>query len=501
MQAMVDSGSGRTFISKLAAQKSNLYIIPKSRTIPLADKKSVAKIIGEVVINVVINGHEHRGVVAEVIKDLCTDIIIGRDIQGKHRRVVLNFNGPRDELVIGAMPNENNSSSPTTASSTTTEISPPPKAKTSTSTSVKFGAMNVPPPPLFTNLSNNIKPIATKSRRQSPANLRFIKAEVSKLHKAGTIRPSVSPWRAQAFITKEDGAHKKRMVIDYSETINLFTELDAYPMPSVPKMVQDISQYKYFSTFDLKSAYHQVPIREEDRKYTAFEADGKLWEFTTVPFGVTNGVSAFQRTIDKVLEVEGVSDTFAFVDNVHVCGRTKEEHDRNVLAFKKVRDKYNITLNDEKTIECTTSLTTLGYVISNNVISPDSNRLKPLLEMPPPSNLKSQKRIVGMFAYYSKFIENFSQKIRSLNQNRIFPLPPPALEAFQLLKNNLKDAALKPVDPEGEFVIETDASDFCIAATLNQQGRPVAFFSRTLNQSEIGHHAVEKEAAAIVESI
>jgi len=298
MQAMVDSGSSGTFINKLAAQKSNLFIIPKSRTIPLADKRSVAKIIGEVVINVEINGHKHRGVVAEVIKDLCTDIIIGRDIQRKHRRVVLNFNGPKEDLVIGAIPNENTSPSipPTTAPLN------PPKTNISRAASVNSGTMRVPPPPLFTHLSNNIKPIATKSRRQSSANLRLIRAEVSKLHKAGTIRPSISPWRAQAFITKEDGAHKKRMVVDYSETINLFTELDAYPMPNAQKMVQDISQYKYFSTFDLKSAYHQIPIRKEDRKYTAFEADGKLWEFTTLPFSVTNGVSAFQRTINKVLE-------------------------------------------------------------------------------------------------------------------------------------------------------------------------------------------------------
>ena len=494
MQAMVDSGSSGTFINKSAAEKLNLFIMPKSKTIPLADKKSVAKIIGEVVINIDINGHEHRGVVAEVIKNLCTDIIIGRDIQRKHSRVILNFNGPREELVIGAMPTSNSSATSTQLQET--KISTP-----SASTMAGFGTINIPPPPLFTHLSSNIKPVATKSRRQSPANQRFIKAEVSKLYKAGIIRSSVSPWRAQAFITKEDGTHKKRMVVDYSETINLFTELDAYPMPSIPKMVQDMSQYKYFSTFDLKSAYHQIPIREEDCKYTAFEADGKLWEFTTVPFGVTNGVSAFQRTIDKVLESEGVSDTFAYVDNVHVCGRTKEEHDQNVITFKKVRDKHNITLNDEKTVECTTSLTTLGYTISNNIISPDLNRLKPLLEMPPPLTFKSQKRIVGMFSYYSKFIENFSKKIRPLNQNRTFPLTPAALEAFQLLTNDLKDAALKPIDPEGEFEVETDASDFCIAATLNQQGRPVAFFSRTLNQHEIGHHAVEKEAAAIVESV
>jgi len=53
------------------------------------------------------------------------------------------------------------------------------------------------------------------------------------------------------------------MVVGCSETINLFTELDAYPIPNVVKMVQEISQYQYFSNFDLKSVYHQVPIKEE----------------------------------------------------------------------------------------------------------------------------------------------------------------------------------------------------------------------------------------------
>ena len=75
------------------------------------------------------------------------------------------------------------------------------------------------------------------------------------------------------------------------------------------------------------------------------------------------------------------------------------------------------------------------------------------------------------------------------------------LEAFKQLKLDLRDSSLQTIDYDREFVVETDASDFCIAATLNQLGRPVAFFSRTLHGSEIGHHAVEKEAAAIVEFI
>ena len=490
---MIDSGSTGTFLKLSAVKSLGLYILPPQRTsIPLADSKNVAKIIGQVVINVDINGREHRGVVAEVIKNLCTDIIIGDDLLSKHSRVVINYNGPREELVIGAIPQtqHNTLSSPSCSTSSTTN-----------SPVSSFRTQGIPPPPLFTNLTKDIKPVATKSRRQSPADTKFIKDEIKELLKVGTIRPSVSPWRAQAFVTRGDANHKRRMVIDYSQTINLYTELDAYPMPSADKMIQDIAQYKFFSTFDLKSAYHQIPIQGKDSKYTAFEADGQLWEFTVIPFGVTNGVSAFQRSIDKVIQLEGLADSFAFVDNVTVCGRTQEEHDRNVADFHKMREKYNITLNDSKTISSVSSVDILGHTVSYNSISPDLNRLKPLLEMPPPATLKAQKRIVGMFSYYSKFIKNFSDKISVLNKNMNFPVPQHVLEGFQVLKNDLKEAALQPIDYEGSFVVETDASDFCIAATLNQKGRPVAFFSRTLNPSEINHPAVEKEAAAIVESI
>ena len=487
-------------MNKKMADDMNLYIIPKQGTVPLAGNNQKAKIVGEVVINLEINGKLHRGIVAEVIENLCTDIIIGRDRLQKHRRVIFNFNGPEDDLIIGAVPqhSEDRTLNQPSAESSTTQsanLSPP------TSLPPNFGTVNIPTPPLFTNLSKNIKPIATKSRRQAPANLRFMKEEVAKLYKAGIIRPSISSWRAQAFTTKGDGVHKRRMVIDYSETINLFTELDAYPMPNVLKMVEDISQYRYFSTFDLKSAYHQIPIKPEDSKYTAFEVDGQLWEFVVIPFGVTNGVSAFQRTIDKVILKEELRDTFAFVDNITVCGRTKEEHDRNVTLFRKLVKKYNFTLNEEQTVTSVETISVLGYTISHKKITPDQDRLKPLLEMPPPSSLKAQKRITGMFAYYSKFIQNFSEKIHPLNHNTTFPVPDPVLNAFRRLKLDLRDAALKPVDFDKELVLETDASDFCIAATLNQEGRPIAFFSRTLNTHEINHHSVEKEAAAIVESI
>ena len=77
--------------------------------------------------------------------------------------------------------------------------------------------------------------------------------------------------------------------------------------------------------------------------------------------------------------------------------------------------------------------------------------MKPLLEKPPPPNLKSQKPIVGMFYYYSKFIKNFWNKIFSLNHYEIFSLEPAVLNSFQELKEDLKDVKLVTVDYNESF--------------------------------------------------
>ena len=79
------------------------------------------------------------------------------------------------------------------------------------------------------------------------------------------------------------------LAIDYSQTINLFTERDAYPIPLIEDIVNKLAAYKFYASYDLKKAYHQVPIPKKDQPFTAFEACGELLEFTVIPFGVTNG--------------------------------------------------------------------------------------------------------------------------------------------------------------------------------------------------------------------
>ena len=106
---------------------------------------------------------------------------------------------------------------------------------------------DVNPPSLFANISKDTKPIATKSRSFNKDDQKFIENQISCLLEEGLIRRSNSPWRAQVLIVKDElQRHKKRMCIDYSQTINLFTDLDAYPLPRIDDMVNKLSQYKVF---------------------------------------------------------------------------------------------------------------------------------------------------------------------------------------------------------------------------------------------------------------
>ena len=464
LKALVDTGSSDSYINASIAKTNGWKIIPSSHSINMASTSLTKETLGHCIVPL---SYKHRqyNQKLSLLPDLCADVILGHDFLNKHSEVRFPFHGSQDPLSVCGV------------------------------TAAKITA-----PSLFENLTHDCKPIATKSRRHSDMDERFIETEVQKLLKEGVIETSASPWRAQVLVTSGE-RHKKRMVIDYSQTVNKFTLLDAYPLPRLDKMAESISKYKVYSTFDLKSAYHQIPINDCDKEYTAFEACGNLYHFNRIPFGVTNGVAVFQRTIDNIIKQENLSACFAYLDNVTVCGTDNNDHDKNVELFRKAAQKYGLTFNESKNILGVKVIDVTGYRISEGEIRPDPTRLDPLRKMEPPTSLKAQKRVCGMFAYYSPWISRFSDKIHLLSNNTTFPLPPETLQSFIDLKQELESAVLVTVDPKLPLTVESDASDVAISASLNQEGRPVAFFSRSLSPSEKHHSSVEKEAYAIVESI
>ena len=473
LSALIDTGSTNTYMDSKLAKHLRLPTTPHSFSINLAASNSVVKSEARVQISEFsIQGQLHNSIQVATLDGLCSDMIIGHDLLSMHRNLVVDFGGPLNDFVISNQP---------------------------TNPVCSVAVADVEPPPLFTFLSDDCRPIACKSRRYSEEDMLFIRGEIAKLLDAKIIEPCRSPWRAQVLVTKDD-RQKKRMVIDYSRTINKFSHLDAYPLPRIDDMSFDVSRCKIYSSFDLKSAYHQIPILPNEKKFTAFEADGNLFQFNRIPFGVTNGVSAFQRAMSDLIKKNKLSYTWAYLDNVTVGGLTQEEHDTNVARFMKLVTQHNLTLNHTKTISSVDELKMLGYCISHLKVRPDPDRMQPLLQLPIPTDSKSMKRALGLLSYYSNWVQRFSDKVKPIIQETEFPLSPTAVASFNGIKRDIASASLSCPNSSDLLVVETDASDIALSAVLHQNRRPIAFFSRTLQPHERKHPSIEKEAAAIVEA-
>jgi len=125
--------------------------------------------------------------------------------------------------------------------------------------------------------------------------------------------------------------------------------LDAYPLPNIEDLVNKVSQDKYYSSIDLRQAYiYQIPLLPEESHFTTFEAAGRLYQYKRPPFGVTNGVYVFQRTIDAFIKIHRLQNVYAYLDDLTVSGAILEEHDRNLEFLLEVASSCDMTVNDSK---------------------------------------------------------------------------------------------------------------------------------------------------------
>lgn len=163
---------------------------------------------------------------------------------------------------------------------------------------------------------------------------------------------------------------------DYQQIISCFDHLAAYPLPRIDDLVYEISRFKYYSSLDLKSAYRQITIRSEDKPYTGFEANSKLYQFCRIPFGIRIGVVCFQRTIDAIRKQLHFLGTYGYVHNEIITGRTQQKHDQDLQRLSETAQLYNLTFNKKKSVITTESIDFFGYTITDGSLRPDAERLR-----------------------------------------------------------------------------------------------------------------------------
>ena len=251
------------------------------------------------------------------------------------------------------------------------------------------------------------QPIRAKYRRIPPHSYEAVKIEIEKLLETGVIEPSNSPWSSPISIAvKKDNSI--RICLDLRK-VNALTRKDAKIIPNIDEMFDALTGNKIFSSLDLLQGFHQIPLSEKSKEYTAFTA-GSLgfYQYTRMPFGFCNATATFQRTMETVLKDLLRVMCLVYIDDVIVHSVTEHQHLKNLDVILTRLHDHGLRLKPSKCVLFRSKLNFLGHTISDNGISKDQSKVEAINNWKEPTSVRELRSFLGLTGFLRRFIAGYA---------------------------------------------------------------------------------------------
>jgi hypothetical protein len=356
-------------------------------------------------------------------------------------------------------------------------------------------------------LQPGAQPINQRPYRTPQQLLPELEAQVQELLDKGWIRPSSSPWGSPVlFVPKKDGSW--RMCIDY-RALNKVTVKNSWPLPRIEDLLDRLSKAKVFTSLDLAQGYHQFAVAESDVPKTAFKTPTGLFEYTVLPFGLTNAPATFSRKMHELFQKYMFGPgafVLIYLDDILVFSEHVQDHLDHVAKTLQVLRDANLYAKLKKCSFNKTQVEYLGHIVGQGTVSADPKKVSAIREYPLPATVTELRSFLGLANQFRRFVQAYAAIAAPLHALTKGNLPKQtqlswtrdAQRAFVKLKTALCSApVLQIFDPEQEIQVVTDASGFALGAVLLQGGLPVAYESRKLNDHERNYSVSDKELLAV----
>jgi hypothetical protein len=211
------------------------------------------------------------------------------------------------------------------------------------------------------------------------------------------------------------------------------------------------------SFLDAYSGYHQIKMKESDQLATSFITSFGMYCYTTMPFGLRNAGATYQRCMNHVFREHIGRTVEAYVDDIVVKTRKASDLLSDLeTTFKCLRAK-GVKLNPEKCVFGVPRGMLLGFIVSEQGIEANPEKIAAITNMGPIKDLKGVQRVMGCLAALSLFISRLGEKglplYRLLRKVERFTWTPKAEEALGNLKALLTNAPILVPPAAGEALL------------------------------------------------
>ena len=347
----------------------------------------------------------------------------------------------------------------------------------------------------------NYQPVVHPPRRIPVAIKNKVKSELDRMEKLNVIAKVTEPtaWVNSMVVVQK--ANSDIRICLNPKDLNQAIRRQHYRTRTLHDILPNLKDAKYFGTCDARSGYWTIKLDEESAKLTTFNTAFGRYKFLRLPFGLISSQDIFQQKIDQAYEgLEGVEP---IADDILIWGNSLEEYEANQRKMLQRSREKGIKLNKEKCTFGLTEISFFGHVLSKDGLKADKKKVEAIKNMPSPTNKGELESVLGMLNYLSAFapmLSDMTAPLRELTRkNTVFKWDCNTESIFQKVKDVITASpVLAYFDPEKETHIQVDASKNGLGATLMQDGKPVAFASKSLTETQKAYAQIEKELLAIL---
>lgn len=357
-------------------------------------------------------------------------------------------------------------------------------------------------------LKNPDKFVERRPYRLSPVEREKVRTIIQELLEHKIIRESKSPYSSPIILVKKKNGDD-RLCVDFRE-LNSNTLRDHYPLPLISDQIDQLANGRFYTSLDMAAGFHQIPISETSIEKTAFVTPDGLYEYLTMPFGLSNACSVYQRCINRALTSLLGTAAQVYVDDVLSKCADFSEGISNLERILKALQDSGFSINADKCSFFKRSIEYLGNVVSDGQVRPSPRKVEALVKAPVPKTVKQVRQFNGLAGYFRKYIPDFSRVMVPLYELTKQGAKWEWTDKHEKARNTIiesltSEPVLTLFQEEAPIQLYTDASSLGFGAVLVQviDGRQhvVAFMSMRTTDAESRYHSYELETLAVVRAM
>ncbi|XP_065217069.1 uncharacterized protein LOC135843204 [Planococcus citri] len=285
------------------------------------------------------------------------------------------------------------------------------------------------------------------------------------------------------------------------------------------RIITSDGEARFFTTLDFTTAFWQLVLDPESRKYTGFKVDGRVYQMIRLPYGLKISSAEFVKVINEVIpDMPGVTK---YVDDLLLRSLTFSEMLRLLKKVLELLREHGLKLNPNKCKFFASSTDHLGFNISTRSIKKQSKKIEGYLEYIQKKTLKRTGKVklgnvrdvltlIGLTGIYSRFIPNYQDIVKPLydltRKGVPFVWGTAQEEAVEKLTVEFTKEfeLMSPVDGE-DLYLDTVSTEHSLNGVLYQnikgEDKVVMFVSSAFKQHQQNYTLIEREMFALVRVI